>query len=240
VCRVGIHQPNYAPWLGYFAKMAAVDVFVFLDDCQMPIGRSYASRVQIRGREGAEWMSVPVQRVSGEAINAVRFAEPAWSTKHLRKLQANYGRCPFFNPVMEVVRQIYDDPGEYLSAFNIRLIRALANYVGLAPEFYVASKLGVRSTGSQRLIDLVQQVGGTAYVSGAGGVNYQDPTAFKAAGVELELRVYHPIPYSQEGEFLSGMSLLDALFNVGKDVSSLLSYESQNSIPFLENKSTLN
>jgi hypothetical protein len=227
--RVGIHQPNYAPWLGYFAKMAAVDLFIFLDDCQMPVGRSYVSRVQVRGAEGAEWMTIPVQRVCGEAINEVHFAEPAWPRKHLRKLQANYGRCPFFSPTMERVRPVYEGPTEHLSAFNIRLIRALANHVGLSPQFYLASELGVNSTGTQRLIDLVQRVGGTAYVSGSGGVNYQDPAAFKAAGLELDLRAYYPIPYRQEGEFLPGLSLLDALFNVGQDVRSLLSYVSQTS-----------
>ena len=228
--RVGIHQPNYAPWLGFFAKMASVDVFVFLDDCQMPIGRSYVSRVQVRGREGAEWMSIPVQRVCGEAINAVRFAEPAWPRKHLGKLQANYGRCPFFDSVVETVRPIYENPGEHLAAFNMRLIRALAGYVGLSPRFYLASDLAADSTGTQRLIDLVRWVGGTTYVSGSGGVAYQDPAAFKTAELELDIRAYHPIPYSQQGEFMPGLSLLDALFHVGPDAQALLAYPPLNPV----------
>jgi hypothetical protein len=222
--RIGIHQPNYAPWLGCFAKMASVDVFVFLDDCQMSIGRSYVSRVQVRGREGAEWMSVPVQRVCGEAINAVRFAEPAWPRKHLGKLQANYGRCPFFDSVMESVRPLYENPGEYLAAFNVRLVRALAGYVGLSPRFYLASELTTDSTGTQRLIDIVRGVGGTTYVSGSGGVNYQDPAAFKAAELELDIRAYHPVPYPQQGDFIPGLSLLDAMFQVGPDARALLTY----------------
>jgi len=228
--RVGIHQPNYAPWLGYFAKMASVDVFVFLDDCQMPIGRSYVSRVQVRGREGAEWMSIPVQRVCGEAINAVRFAEPSWPRKHLGKLKANYGRCHFFNSVMETIRPIYENPGEHLATFNMQIIRALASHVGLSPRFYLASELGINSSGTQRLIDIVRRVGGTTYVSGLGGVNYQDPVAFKAAKLELDVRCYHPIPYPQQGEFIPGLSVLDALFRLRLDACPLLRYTPTNSV----------
>ena len=32
--KVAIHQPNYLPWLGYFAKIKKCDIFVFLDDVQ--------------------------------------------------------------------------------------------------------------------------------------------------------------------------------------------------------------
>jgi hypothetical protein len=41
---VGVHQPNYLPWLGYFHKLALCDVFVFFDHVQMPGGKSFVSR----------------------------------------------------------------------------------------------------------------------------------------------------------------------------------------------------
>ena len=31
---VGIHQPDYIPWLGLFYKMYLSDVFIHLDDAQ--------------------------------------------------------------------------------------------------------------------------------------------------------------------------------------------------------------
>lgn len=222
--RIAIHQPNYAPWVGYFAKMASADVFVFLDDCQMPIGRSYVSRVQVKGREGADWMSVPVHRLCGQPINAVRFAGGSWTRIHLATMRANYGRCPFFHSVMETVRPLYENPGEYLAPFNVRLICTLAGYLGLSPRCYLASELTTNSTGTQRLIDIVRGVGGTTYISGSGGVTYQDPAAFRAAGIELDIRVYHPVRYQQQGQFMPGLSILDALFHLGPAARRLLEY----------------
>jgi len=204
--------------------MASVDTFVFLDNCQMPTGRSYVSRVQVKGREGAEWMTVPIQRAEGQWINAVHFADRSWAKKHLGKMRANYGRCPFFEAVLEIVRPIYEDPGELLAPFNVRLIRALAHYVGLTPRFYLASELKSGSTGTHRLIDIVHDVGGTTYVSGLGGIKYQDPAAFKTAGIDLDVCEYRQIPYQQQGDFVPGLSLLDAVFHVGTEARALLSY----------------
>ena len=57
--RVAIMQPTYLPWCGYFGLMHAVDVFVLLDSVQFA-RRSWQQRNQIKGVNGAQWLSVPV------------------------------------------------------------------------------------------------------------------------------------------------------------------------------------
>ena len=45
---VGIHQPNFFPWFGFFLKIARSDKFVFLDDAQtQKKGGSYLNRTKI-------------------------------------------------------------------------------------------------------------------------------------------------------------------------------------------------
>ena len=45
--RIAIHQPNYIPWCGFFAKMKACDIFVFLDDAEISTRQSYVYRSKI-------------------------------------------------------------------------------------------------------------------------------------------------------------------------------------------------
>ena len=222
---VAIHQPNYLPWCGYFTKMRASDVFVFLDDADVPTGRSFVYRTQVRDERGPRWLSVPTHRALHESIRTIRFAEGDWARSHLAKLQVLYRKTPFFKAVMDLISPFYGAHGERLADFNMQLIKAVATYLGLKTEFRVASELGVESRGDTRLVELVQRVGGTAYLSGKGGQKYQLPATFETGGIDLVVREYRPIPYTQPyPAFIGGLSILDAMFNCGKEAVELLRY----------------
>ena len=227
---IAIHQPNYAPWCGYFAKMAHCDVFVFLDDAEMSKG-SYTPRCQIRNGPVAQWLSVPTTFSLGQKINEVRCANAKWPQQHLKTFQASYGRCPFFAEIMGLLEPVYATAGAFLSPFNIELIRVIAQYLGLSCRFVLASTLGTDARSDDRLIEIVRQLGGDSYLSGKGGQNYQDPRKFADAGIELVVRSYSPIAYAQRhGPFVAGLSLLDGLFHLGANTKSLLHYQAS-SVP---------
>ena len=222
--RVAIHQPNYAPWCGYFAKMKICDVFVFLDDAQLP-GGSYVNRAQIRNEAGASWLTIPVRRRGPEPISAVEPAEPGWQAAHMRRLQNWYRRAAHYRTIMSLIEPVYATPSARVAEFNMRLIRAVAGYLGIEPRFEISTDLHPEGAGDERNLSLVKILGGDTYVSGKGGENYQDPAKFEAAGIALEVRQYLPIPYQQfNGEFIPGMSILDALFNLGPETGTVLEY----------------
>lgn len=223
---IAVHQPNYFPWLGYFAKMAKSDVFVFLDDVQLPQGRSYVYRTKIHSANGGAWLSVPIRREERQLIKDVRFADADWRRRHRMTLLHTYKKAPFFQSVMALVDSIYAVETDGLSILNMRALTLLAEYLGLSCRFEVASAFGVTSGGDDRLIELVKAVGGDTYISGAGGQNYQRPEKFKMAGIDLCVCEYKPQPYLPfQGDFIPGLSVLDALFNLGPDAAKHLSYE---------------
>ena len=222
--RVGIHQPNYAPWAGYFAKIAASDVFVFLDDVPLSKG-SYTYRTSIPSQDGTAWLSQPTAGPSGSRIDEVGFANEVWARKHLERLRHLYARAPHASTVLALIEPIYTAPGDRLADFNIRLIRAIADFLGLAPRWERSRELRPDGTADDRLVSLVELVEGDTYVSGPGGLNYQSEDTFRRAGVALEVHEYRPVPYPQRREpFAPGLTFLDALFNVGREANRLLEY----------------
>jgi hypothetical protein len=225
--RVAIHQPNYAPWCGYFTKLLFSDVFILLDDTQLPLGRSYVSRVRVRGPAGPQWLSIPVERHHGQRICDVRIAsdQATWPRKHLATLASGYARAPFRDEILALLAPLYAAPGDRLADWNTRLLLTMLGYLGIERRLVRASELGVPGSGDERLVSLVRAVGGDAYLSGPGGQNYQDPQRFAAANVKLEVRAYEPVPYPQgDGPFLPGLSVLDALFCCGRAARDLFRY----------------
>ena len=223
--RVAVHQPNYAPWCGYFAKMFAADAFVFLDDAQLPQGRSFVSRVKIaKGHDADQWLTVPVRK-GAKAIREIDFADEPWAEKHRRTLQHVYSKTPHFAAALELVDPLYEAPGTSLAGFNMRLIAAVAEYLGYQGEFHRSSDHPADLAADERIAQLVSAVGGDVYVSGAGGQNYQSEAVYADRGVELEVRVYEPVPYERSGwDWVGGLSVLDGLFHLGPGARDALRY----------------
>ena len=216
---VAIHQPNYAPWLGYFHKIAHADKFIFLDNVQFS-RNSYTNRVRIAWHGPSRWLTQPVRRRFSEPICEVSFAEDEWPTKHLDTLRGTYRRASNFRNVWDTIVGMYETvPRECgLAASNQFLIETLVQNIDLKCEFSCASDYSVGDNRSDdRLIALVQAVApGASYLSGTGATKYLDATKFTTAGVPLQyLSFEHPVYPRGSAEFLPGLSILDVVFHLG-------------------------
>lgn len=223
---VGIHQPNYMPWLGYFYKMARSDVFVLLDDVLAP-SRGYFNRSRVLVQGAGRWLTVPVHRGSGY-INHMETSGEDWIDKHLKTIKHNYQKAPFFNEVVpEIEAVLRSHPEATLAKLNQSLIVHIAGLLSISTPTVLASDFNVESTGDERLVELVKHAGGGVYLSGRGGDNYQKPETFEAAGIELTYTGFSATPYPQLGtsEFVPGLSTLDALFNIGPEATGKLIYD---------------
>ncbi len=222
---VAIHQPNYLPWLGYFHKIARAEVFIFLDDVQFS-KNSLTNRVRILGGDGSRWLTVPVSAHLGDRIDEVRPAREDWAARHVDTLGTFYRHAPFFGEIMPVLRDMLGAAATgTLAQINRRLVEGLARRLGLRCAFRASSEFETgQATGDDRLIRLVESVApGGCYLSGRGGAGYQDPAKFAAAGLELRYTDFVHPAYEQPGtNFVAGLSIVDALFNIGWERTAAL------------------
>jgi hypothetical protein len=219
---VAIHQPNFFPWLGYFDKVAKSDVFIFLDHVQFPkTGGVWSNRVKLLVGGEARWVTAPIVRNfhGVRAISEMEFqSNDPWRDKLLRSLAGNYGRAPFYRETVEFIEPLILNPENNLARYNGAAVRAIANRLGLPSEkFHWSSEMGVDKRANEMLISLTRAVDGGAYMCGGGAEGYQEDATFAAAGVGLIYQDFqHPV-YPQIGakEFVSGLSIIDALMNHG-------------------------
>ncbi|MEG1052866.1 MAG: WbqC family protein, partial [Janthinobacterium sp.] len=226
--KIAILQSNYIPWKGYFDMIAAVDEFILYDDMQYT-RRDWRNRNQIKTPQGVQWLTIPVQ-VKGKYHQTIRETEIVgtdWVQAHWKALAQNYRRAPHFAAVAAWLEPLYlARPNNYLSPLNRRFIEAICTYLGIGTVISDSSDYTLIDGKSERLADLCRQAGGTHYLSGPAARDYIDDAVFDDAGIDLAWFDYAGYPeYAQlGGAFVHGVTILDLLFNCGKEAPRYMRY----------------
>ena len=232
---VGIHQPNFIPWIGYFSKIYQSDIFIFLDDVQfIKTGSNYTNRVAINMHGTPHYITIPIKRGSGvQKISNTQFLDEKWKKKVIGTLQANYAKSPYFSEHKDFVWELINFKADNLATYNIHAIEAISKALNFNTKFIQSSTFNLVSTSTQRLIDLIHQVDGKIYISGEGGDEYQEHTMYKEANIDV---IYNKIPhftYAQPNakEYVAGLSIIDSIFNIGlKELQSYFLINSKDKI----------
>src|SRR3989449_8815254 len=181
--RVAIHQPQYLPWLGYLAKWAAADLFVFLDTVQYE-KNGWQNRNRIKTAGGARWLTVPVRARLGTRIAAVALdVDQPWGERHLRSIETAYGRAPHLPAWREAVARLYAQPWERLAPGAVASAEFLARATGGTAPARPASPVAVDDADPTRPpAALCRAVGADTYLAGGHGARYMDAKRFADAG----------------------------------------------------------
>jgi WbqC-like protein len=219
--KVAVVQSNYIPWKGYFDMIAAVDEFILYDDMQYT-RRDWRNRNKIKTPQGTQWLTVPV-RVKGKYHQTIRDTEIAgvdWARDHWKAFIQNYGRAPNFRSVAAIFEPLYlESRHTHLSALNRELIESVCRYLGFTTKISNSWDYALIDGRTERLADLCAQAGCTKYISGPAARDYIDENVFVDRGIQLCWFNYDGYPeYPQLwGTFNHGVSILDLLFNCGKE-----------------------
>lgn len=223
---IGILQPGYLPWLGFFEQMYRSDVFVIYDDVQYD-RESWRNRNRIKSANGIQWLTVPVHVKASQAplITEVQIDNTVnWRKKHLVSIRQNYAKAPFINDCIGLFEDAYARDWEYIVDLDLFFIAGLARLLGLEHKtIHRSSTLNVQGDRIGRLINLCKHFGAATFYEGNAGRNYIDADLFLAQGITVEYQDYqHPVYRQLYGEFVPYLSVIDLLSNHGKESLSIL------------------
>ncbi len=218
-----ILQPSYIPWRGYFHQIAKADVFVFYDDVQYD-RRGWRNRNRIKTPQGVRWLTIPVHskgyQIAHTPINQIRIAwERPWNAEHWKTIKFSYSKAPFFSQYAPLLEQFYQRHDEYLADFCIDFTITLAKELGITETRFIrSSELKASGVKTDRLLNILQLLNATHYITGPAAQNYLEEEKFHQAGISLEYMHYDYPEYSQlYPPYEPQVSILDLLFMTGQN-----------------------
>lgn len=216
---VGIHQPAYLPWLGYFDRIQAVDLFIYLDTVQFQKG-SFQNRNRVLTHNGPAWLTIPVE-TAGKLYSTLLMDvsidnSQNWQAKHWGTLRMNYAGAPMFRELAPKIEPFYVRPWLRLSDLCWEMMTMFNGMLGIGTKIVRASELGeVDGRKSDLVLNLCRRVGATTYLSGSQGRDYLDIESFRSSGIDVQFQNYFPAPYPQSAvDFVPALGVVDFLFNV--------------------------
>ena len=205
------HQPVYLPGIIVMAKIALSDKFMFVGHCDYQ-PRSWHSHNFIRGYQTPIKLSVPVWK--GPTINETRpVSDSRWRLKHCASIELQYKNRPFFNDFYPEIMNCIMRPADSLSELNIGLMRVLMHQLEIETPTYCSQDFNIHGYKTAMLADMCQKMEATDYLSSP-GETYVKPEEMNGYAHHF-LKFTHPVYEQGYRDFMSGLSVIDLLFNCG-------------------------
>lgn len=228
---VGIHQPGYLPWLGFFKKMQESDIFVYFDDVQF-VKNNFYNRNLIKSSNGTILLTVPVISTKESLINNVKIDHTQhWKIKHKKSLLHNYSKSKFFDEFHNFIENLYDEKFDLLIDLNMEIIEYIKKQFNITTKTVFSSELQVNGNSSEKVLNICKSLDATNYISGTfWAKDHLNISDFEHNNISVKFEEFsYPIYNQLHGKFIPRMAAIDLLFNEGKDNARKI-LESTNSV----------
>lgn len=225
--RVGIMQPYFMPYIGYWQLMNAVDKYVIYDDVNF-IRRGWINRNRILIDNQPKYFNIPMIGASqNKLINEVEVnTDQKLVKKNLRTIESAYKKAPYFDNVYPLLEKIINCKKKIISEYIENSFIILCNYLDIMPELIMSSSLNKNCNlkAQDKILDICRLLGCTEYYNAIGGKKLYSYNDFKKNGIELKFLETEYIEYKQfNNNFQSNLSIIDVMmFNSKKEIRRML------------------
>lgn len=224
---LGIMQPYFVPYIGYWQLMNAVDKYVVYDDVNYIKG-GWINRNRVLSADGFQYFNVQMLGASpNKLINEVLVDhDERIIAKNVRKLENIYGRAPFYLDVMPIMERILKYNAKSIADYNVNSIEEIKNYLEIDTELVLSSILEKDNSlrGQDKVLAICKLMEADEYYNAIGGRELYSFEAFRAENVKLSFLKPGKVVYSQlRSEFIPDLSIIDVMmFNSRDSINEML------------------
>lgn len=220
---LGIMQPYFMPYIGYFQLMKAVDKYIVYDDVNYIKG-GWVSRNNILVNGEKRMFTITLNAASpNKLFNEIVIGDNF--KKLMKTLQLNYSKAPYFNASMALMEKIISYPDKQLSLFIANSFKEILDYLSIDTEILISSGIHKNNLlkGKDKVLHICELLKADTYYNAIGGQELYNKEEFKKHGINLFFLETQIIKYPQQAkEFVPYLSFIDVLMNNSKEEINLL------------------
>lgn len=223
---MGLNQPYFMPYIGYWQLINAVDVFIIGDDYNF-INRGWIHRNRILQNGQAKYFNIEVAHASqNKKINELYLSDVYDPEKKLQNLRDAYSKAPYFAEGFSIMEKILKYEEKNLAMFLEHSIRCVCNYLDITTKLIRSSEIPGNSAYKReyRIYDQCSYVGADTYINAIGGRELYDYQEFRKRDLKLGFLQTGDVHYQQfDGDFIPYLSMIDLLmFNSKEEIQKML------------------
>jgi hypothetical protein len=218
--KVGIMQPYFLPYIGYFQLIASVDKFVIYDNIKYT-KKGWINRNRMLQNGTDKIFSVALAKASDRLDIVERELSSDFNRqKLLSQFRGCYLKAPYFEDVWPLIERIVSFQDDNLFRYIQNSIVLICGYLDIDTEIIVSSSVVADHDllSQDRVLSICEALNANTYVNPIGGVELYSSEDFAGVGYDLKFINTNTIEYMQFGDsFVPWLSILDLLMFNSED-----------------------
>lgn len=229
--RLGIMQPYFFPYIGYWQLINAVDEFIIFDIVQF-IRHGWIERNRIlKPQEGWQYISAPLEKHHRETlIKDIRIKNGnEWKDTIIRQLSHYKKRAPFFNNTIDLLYDIFLNDYDTITQFNYNAISKICSYLNINTKIVILKELNLEieyaSAPDEWALNICKKIPEcNEYWNPEGGKTFFNEQKYITNNIKIRFLKAKNIEYNQHRDrFEPYLSIIDVMmFNSQETIKKML------------------
>lgn len=214
--KLGIFQPYFFPYIGYFQIMNAVNEFIVYDNIKYTKkGWLNRNRILVEGRDA--FITLPLKKDSDFLDVRDRYIAATWHKERdrmLNRIHNSYRASSQFHSVYPLVEKILYYEDDNLFRFLYHSLTILKEYLNIRTSLVVSSTVPIDHTlkNNHKVLALCKARNATIYINPISGATLYGRENFKRQGINLLFIKTRNTSYAQHGAtFVPNLSIIDVM-----------------------------